>query len=835
MQRNYSAVLLFLGLAIPALAQFNGAIQTTNSDASQVNINQYATKDLVYLTGGPQNLNGAGLPNGNYYFQLTSPDGQTLLSTDPAHCRQVYVTGGKVQGWFDDGSMTCTPHVNGTAGILNGETPVQVGITPDWFDTTPNNGGVYKLWLISQDAGLRCNPQIYSDAGLTTLDANGKYLIFAGGCKKTDNFKVLASACTIGCGGTPSSLITGLKYYDANTNGEFTAGEPVLGNWEIKVTYTDQGTLHTDESVFTDAGGSWSVAADQGSHLKACEVLPATWSQSGPLDGATSVPGGITAASKCWEGTVPTADTVGLTFGNYQQISGMKYFDGNRDGANNNSEAGIGGFTIQFAFCGSAPCNAIASASAVTASNGTWSYVLPTPDSAFRACEQLPSGWTQSGPLNGGTNPYALNQCWNGNGPAANLDFGNYIAIKGRKTYDPSGAGIASWPINVTCSGGTGSCGASTTTDGSGYYVIYPTGPITSYAVCEGSVAGYTQTYPTYPLTVNGATSTNNCSAPNSNGWAGTIGTATGSGIDFKNTIRLGGSKFYDADHDGAKLGVNETGIQGFKIAITYCTTGTTCTSGTTVNVYTDVNGNFTWTAPVVITSFQVCEILPPTGGWVQTTTPTCYTGQVGGTQTGLIFGNICQGPGGGLTLGFWSNKNGQSIETHAANTGWVDLLNGASCPGGYTCPSGSGQYLRNANANFYTVSTSANFNTWILGASATNMAYMLSAKTAAMELNVNMSGTAGYNGGVGKVNPNGFVYAGSAPASCTVSNLSGGFITVGNLLEAAVNASFGLRANGNTVSGADRACQEFVKTTIDNANNNKNFVQPKACSVPTY
>ena len=104
-----------------------------------------------------------------------------------------------------------------------------------------------------------------------------------------------------------------------------------------------------------------------------------------------------------------------------------------------------------------------------------------------------------------------------------------------------------------------------------------------------------------------------------------------------------------------------------------------------------------------------------------------------GGNETGT-FGNYCTAPSGGLTLGFWSNKNGNKLLTGNANgTGTtlslpvVTLLN-------------SGQ-LRNANGTLHTFTTSYSaFRTWLLGATATNMAYMLSAQLVALKLDVNFN-----------------------------------------------------------------------------------------------
>ena len=74
----------FLAAVVPLASaqQFSGAIQTTTSSATTVNSNTFQAKDDVYLTGGPQNTQSQGLPNGLYYYQVTDPSGATLLSTE---------------------------------------------------------------------------------------------------------------------------------------------------------------------------------------------------------------------------------------------------------------------------------------------------------------------------------------------------------------------------------------------------------------------------------------------------------------------------------------------------------------------------------------------------------------------------------------------------------------------------------------------------------------------------------------------------------------------------------------------------------------------------------
>ena len=105
----------------------------------------------------------------------------------------------------------------------------------------------------------------------------------------------------------------------------------------------------------------------------------------------------------------------------------------------------------------------------------------------------------------------------------------------------------------------------------------------------------------------------------------------------------------------------------------------------------------------------------------------------------------------------------------------------------------------------------------WLLGANAINMANMLSVQLAAMELNVRHPG----------VNGTKLVYGGDCIANYFPG--SNGFITINALMTA---ASASLCSYGNTPAGhPQRAFQECLKTTLDNGNNNLNFVQSQPCS----
>src|SRR5829696_4538716 len=167
-----AAAITLLSPASPAAAapaQLSGAIFTTDATGVPVNLNIYQDKQDVYLNGGP-GINApddaAGLPAGDYYFQVTDPSGRTLLSTDDVECRRFTVDASGVNTGVVDG--TCE-HATGADGEDGGAT---VQLSP--YDDTPNNGGVYKVWVTPVDQ-LDC-------------DAPGNKHCFVPHHSKTDKF-----------------------------------------------------------------------------------------------------------------------------------------------------------------------------------------------------------------------------------------------------------------------------------------------------------------------------------------------------------------------------------------------------------------------------------------------------------------------------------------------------------------------------------------------------------------------------------------------------------------------------------------------------------------------
>jgi hypothetical protein len=272
----------------------------------------------------------------------------------------------------------------------------------------------------------------------------------------------------------------------------------------------------------------------------------------------------------------------------------------------------------------------------------------------------------------------------------------------------------------------------------------------------------------------------------------------------------VSGEKYYDANANG-QLDAGEAGIANWPIDFTDGVTPNSQLTGT--------DGTFSLNLSPAGYTFQ--EELPNTPTtWTQTgntvdQTHSTGTGESasltnkiysvtvvdGGTTTGLNFGNLCVGAGGGLTLGFYSNKNGQATVT-AADLTFLTSLN-----------------LVNANGSPFDPASAKTLATWLVNATATNMAYMLSAQLATMELNVRH----------GAVSGSALIYA---PG--TTSANANGFATVSDVM-AEGNTLLGSTGGNLTVAASTlRTHEEAVKTALDRGNNNLNFVQPDAGHCPT-
>src|SRR6185369_12875888 len=118
--------------------------------------------------------------------------------------------------------------------------------------------------------------------------------------------------------------------------------------------------------------------------------------------------------------------------------------------------------------------------------------------------------------------------------------------------------------------------------------------------------------------------------------------------------------------------------------------------------------------------NFTACEETPLPSQWIETgpnagaftatsvaNNARCWVGSTVDNDMGLNFGNVCYGvPGQGLTLGYWHNKNGKAT-----------MVAGNCLPGVLGLP------LRNANGFLLGSVGMAQFQAWLINATATNMA----------------------------------------------------------------------------------------------------------------
>ena len=179
----------------------------------------------------------AGLADGDYYFQVTDPNGRQLLSTDPVSNRRFRVLNGVLVAYTGVGGPV---HPIG----VDRDHPERGAITvrlanatcPTDFLDSPNNGGVYKVWA-TPVLDFNGDPlKVDNDCG------GGCYHGFVPSKSKTDNFKAKTGTATF-------CLVVKKQFLE--TNGTLTPG----ANWPISVL----DPLGINNPYFTDVAGQLQV------------------------------------------------------------------------------------------------------------------------------------------------------------------------------------------------------------------------------------------------------------------------------------------------------------------------------------------------------------------------------------------------------------------------------------------------------------------------------------------------------------------------------------------------------------------------------------------------
>lgn len=198
----------------------SGEFFVTTATGAVMSGNRFSSKCAVYLDGGagPHSPSKArGLADGDYYFQVTDPSGQMLLSTDPVSNRKLHVTGGVITAFAGTGGA---PHSTGKDGANGGAMTIQLATTgcpTDYLDT-PNADSVYKAWVTPVESFVGKASSVDNPCG------KGCFHGFMASKSKTDNFKTKAGSSASFCLTMQSQFNDGIATF------------PDLLGWGITVT-----------------------------------------------------------------------------------------------------------------------------------------------------------------------------------------------------------------------------------------------------------------------------------------------------------------------------------------------------------------------------------------------------------------------------------------------------------------------------------------------------------------------------------------------------------------------------------------------------------------------
>lgn len=262
-----------------ARANSTGSIFVVDRFGLHAEGNNFTRPDAVYLAGGAgPACSGPGLADGDYYFQITDPEGTVLLSNDPVAQRSVRVIGGYVAQYLGG------KHLSSPRGPCGSRF---VRLFP--FLATPYPGGEYKVWLTR----------------VTDYDPLGTSLFgFDPALSKSENFRIL--------GAGPQCIVRGHKFYDHDGSGTWNPlTDPLevpIGGWRVEL--RRNGML--DGVTFTDQDGWYIFIRDRdASTYEVREISP-----NGFVNDAT--PGATWLAKTARSGNVATSAeyVYGPEFGN---------------------------------------------------------------------------------------------------------------------------------------------------------------------------------------------------------------------------------------------------------------------------------------------------------------------------------------------------------------------------------------------------------------------------------------------------------------------------------------------------------------------------------------
>jgi len=437
------------------------------------------------------------------------------------------------------------------------------------------------------------------------------------------------------------ATISGTKFNDVNQNGQRDGGEAGLPGWTIFLDSDGDGVLDVGEpSTITDPNGNYSFGVDAGTYNVA-EEAQANWHQTAPANGKHVV-------------TVTLGQQVtGKDFGNWGDpgsISGVKFFDANRNTQPDAGELPLSGWTIFVDLDGDGVLDA-GEPSDVTDAQGAYSIGGLAPGNYTVAEDGLQQPWVQTFPAGGAHQVTVV-----AGQDTGGVNFGNWAppaSISGVKfdDLDQDGhrdggePGLAGWTIFIDGNGNSllDAGEQSTITGSDGSYTFSGLEPGT-YTVAEEIKPHWSQTAPvggTHVVTV---------------GWGDNA-----IDKDFGNVpdpAAITGTKYNDLDRDGV-FDVGEPGLAGWTIFLD--TNGNGVADAGEATATTDVNGNYSF-AGLRFGTYTVAE--QREAGWLPTA-PMSVTVTVaaGETLADVDFFNREIDPNEGIIEGVkWEDVDGDGV-----------------------------------------------------------------------------------------------------------------------------------------------------------------------------
>jgi len=335
----------------------------------------------------------------------------------------------------------------------------------------------------------------------------------------------------------PLSGFSGTKFEDLNGNGIRDEGEPGLEGWTINLKSGDTVVATTT----TGPDGSYAFTEIAPGTYTVEEVAQLGWSHSYPASPGSHT---VTLVSG-------VAGPTNIDFGNMRAtgFGGMKFEDLNGNGARDEGEPGLEGWTINL------KSGDTVVATTTTGPDGSYAFTEIAPGT-YTVEEVVQDGWSQSYPASPGSHTVTL---VSGVAGPANIDFGNMHAtgfggmkfedLNGNGAKDEGEPGLEGWTINLNSEDGM--IVATTTTGPDGTYTFIGINPGT-YTVEEVVQDGWSRSFPG-PFGIYVITLVSGVPGPNN--------------IDFGNvrTADLSGMKFDDINGNGAR-DEGELGLEGWTI-----------------------------------------------------------------------------------------------------------------------------------------------------------------------------------------------------------------------------------------------------------------------------